>query len=710
MPRSVPSRVRDTTVHTGTGVTITLENSPPIAHRAFSAVALNQEVPVVMAHRTLNEWQEGYGKRTGATSFEFTTVTDNHLGTTARVNFTAGVKDIFVDNHGSYLATLAAADAATLATLGADLAAVGHLIVTSSGIRSMPISTYLEQVGTDILSLTAAGAAAAGDYVIVTRADGSGSYRVPASVFSGGGSGDAAAPVLSGQLNSSAITAGGFTLTWPTATDNIGVAGYEYSVDGGVTYINAGNVNSKAITGLQPATTYPCRVRAYDAVGLRSTPISASVSTSASADSTLPTMNGTLTTTSITPTGFTMQWPAASDNVAIGGYDTSTDGGASWVDVGNVLARTVSGVASSTLFNLRVRAYDTSGNRAATPLSATVTTSAPTGDTTLPTMNGSITTSSVTSSGYVMSWPAASDNVAVTGYETSTDGGATWLDAGNVLTRTVSGVAASTAFNLRVRAYDAAGNRAATPLSATVTTSAVAPASPTLTKAGAVRVTAAATGVANVTTDVPNGTLYRYISANATETDATVKAANLTQPVTVAGNQPISLSGITGTTLYMHVLHRSAAGIDSAVVSTPLYQYKARSNTGPKTSILPSTGTVSGAHRYYAGSDYFNGTYYDITPTPPAAWGGWETSPTGPETILTTGQNNATQKLNGMAPLAAAVSPAWTMTATYLWGLDDATRKGPFYYRLKIADAPAVCIMPDDGSGGYTGAFIEATG
>jgi hypothetical protein len=94
-----------------------------------------------------------------------------------------------------------------------------------------------------------------------------------------------------------------------------------------------------------------------------------------------------------------------------------------------------------------------------------------TGDTTNPVMSGSLTTSNVTSSGYTMAWTAGTDNVAVTGYEISTDGGTTYTGVGNVLTRDVTGAAASTLYNLRVRAFDAAGNRS-NALSATVTTSA----------------------------------------------------------------------------------------------------------------------------------------------------------------------------------------------------------------------------------------------
>lgn len=57
-------------------------------------------------------------------------------------------------------------------------------------------------------------------------------------------------------------------------------------------------------------------------------------------------------------------------------------------------------------------------------------------------------------------WSAATDNVAVTGYELSIDGGAA-IDVGNVLTVDRTGLTPGTGYSFRVRAYDAAGNRSA---------------------------------------------------------------------------------------------------------------------------------------------------------------------------------------------------------------------------------------------------------
>lgn len=87
-------------------------------------------------------------------------------------------------------------------------------------------------------------------------------------------------------------------------------------------------------------------------------------------------------------------------------------------------------------------------------------------DATPPTMNGAITVSAYTEGGgaYSVDWPAASDNVAVTGYEISLNDGSSWADLGDVLTYDATGRTPGTTDQIRVRAYDAAANVAATPL------------------------------------------------------------------------------------------------------------------------------------------------------------------------------------------------------------------------------------------------------
>jgi hypothetical protein len=186
-------------------------------------------------------------------------------------------------------------------------------------------------------------------------------------------------------------------------------------------------------------------------------------------DTTDPTLTGSITEVSKTSASISISWPAGADNVGVTSYEVSRDAGSSWTDVGNVLSHTFSGLSASTAYAIRVRAKDAAGLTSTPPLATSITTSAA-GDVTLPTMNGAITVGQKTSGSISISYPAASDNVGVTGYEVSSNGGSSWLDNGLVLSYTFLGLAAVTSYNLRVRAYDGAGNRAATPLAATSST------------------------------------------------------------------------------------------------------------------------------------------------------------------------------------------------------------------------------------------------
>jgi len=80
-------------------------------------------------------------------------------------------------------------------------------------------------------------------------------------------------------------------------------------------------------------------------------------------------------------------------------------------------------------------------------------------DVTPPTLSGVLAYSNVTQTSYTLTWPAGADNVAVTGYEYSLDGGTTYASAGNVLTKNITGRTQGTTDQVRVRAFDAAGNR-----------------------------------------------------------------------------------------------------------------------------------------------------------------------------------------------------------------------------------------------------------
>lgn len=95
----------------------------------------------------------------------------------------------------------------------------------------------------------------------------------------------------------------------------------------------------------------------------------------------------------------------------------------------------------------------------------------PVSDVTRPQMVGSIVASAITSSGFTVDWPSATDNVGVTQYQVRVDGGAL-ESTGLTRSKSYTGLAAQSTHAVEVFAYDAAGNAALVPLSLSVTTTA----------------------------------------------------------------------------------------------------------------------------------------------------------------------------------------------------------------------------------------------
>ena len=101
------------------------------------------------------------------------------------------------------------------------------------------------------------------------------------------------------------------------------------------------------------------------------------------------------------------------------------------------------------------------------------------GDIWSPTTPQNVAAAAVSSSEIAVSWSASSDDTGVTGYRvdvstspsfTSYVSGYQDRDAGNVTTMNVIGLSASTTYSVRVRAYDAAGNRSLDSATASATT------------------------------------------------------------------------------------------------------------------------------------------------------------------------------------------------------------------------------------------------
>ncbi|HWR94480.1 MAG TPA: GEVED domain-containing protein [Flavobacterium sp.] len=263
-------------------------------------------------------------------------------------------------------------------------------------------------------------------------------------------------------VSASGTTTSSTNLSWTTATDNIGVTGYNVFQNGVLkTTVTS---TSLAVTGLSTSTAYSFYVRAKDAAGNLSTNSNTvNVTTLAPSDTTAPTAT-TVSASGTTTSNTNLSWNAATDNIGVTGYDVYQNGVLKTTTTATSLA--VSGLSASTAYSFYVKAKDAAGNLSANSNTANVTTLAP-ADTTVPS-TVTISALGTTSSGTNLSWTVATDNIGVTGYNVYQNG--VLKTTVTTTSLAVTGLSASTAYNFYVRAKDAVGNLAALSNTVNVTT------------------------------------------------------------------------------------------------------------------------------------------------------------------------------------------------------------------------------------------------
>jgi len=180
--------------------------------------------------------------------------------------------------------------------------------------------------------------------------------------------------------------------------------------------------------------------------------------TSPPADSTAPGAPTNLASTNAGQTGYTITFTPGTDNVSVARSEWSLDG-STWTPVGGGATGNTFGVTGRTAGStdtVRVRMVDTSGNPSPVATLPVVLQSA--GGNATPVMSGSITKTNITSSGYTFAWDAPTDaNGNGSKVQSSVDSGSSWVDhAFAAGSRTVTGRAAGSTDQLRVRAVDTA--------------------------------------------------------------------------------------------------------------------------------------------------------------------------------------------------------------------------------------------------------------
>ena len=300
------------------------------------------------------------------------------------------------------------------------------------------------------------------------------SYTLGVRAVNGAGEGGVSmvtTRVLPAAPSGLAVTGGDtqVTLSWDDPSDS-SISGYRYSADDGATYTDIPDSDattvSYTVAGLTNYTSYDFGVRAVNSSGPG--PVS---DTATATPGLLPPAPTNL---SVTPgdTQAALSWDDP-NNSAITKYRYSTDGGATFTDIPNSDATTVSytvgGLNSGAEYTLGVRAVNTAGDGAASTVTARVLPAQPTG-----------LTATGGDTQVTLSWNDPGDS-SISGYRYSTDGGATFGDIpgsdATTVSYTVSGLTNYTSYDFGVRAVNSSGPG---PVSDTaVATPGLLPAAPT---------------------------------------------------------------------------------------------------------------------------------------------------------------------------------------------------------------------------------------
>jgi chitodextrinase len=284
---------------------------------------------------------------------------------------------------------------------------------------------------------------------------------------------DTQPPTAPGTPLPNVVSSTQINLTWSPATDNVGVTGYLLERCAGAgcnSFAQIATPTSPSFndTGLTASTSYSYRVRATDAANnLGPYSAVATATTQAPPDTTPPTAPGTPVPNVVSSTQINVTWPAATDNVGVTGYLLERCAGAGCNSFAQIATPTSAsfndtGLTASTSYSYRVRATDAANNLGPYSAVATATTQAPP-DTTPPTAPGTPVPNVVSSTQINLTWPAATDNVGVTGYLLERCAGAGCNSFAQIATPTSpsfndTSLTASTSYSYRVRATDAANN------------------------------------------------------------------------------------------------------------------------------------------------------------------------------------------------------------------------------------------------------------
>jgi len=177
---------------------------------------------------------------------------------------------------------------------------------------------------------------------------------------------DGQSPSTPTNVQVTAPTPGGFTVSWNPSTDNKGVAGYYVVVDGVRRATSLGT--AAAVTGLNPGVTSTVQVQAFD-VKVNLSALSTGVPGTTLSDTVPPSAPTNLRVLNGSTSQLVLGWNAAVDNGTVTEYQVYADGALLGTTAGLSMAH--SNLTAGSQHTYQVTAKDAAGNVSA--MSATLT-------------------------------------------------------------------------------------------------------------------------------------------------------------------------------------------------------------------------------------------------------------------------------------------------------------------------------------------------
>ncbi len=285
---------------------------------------------------------------------------------------------------------------------------------------------------------------------------------------------DSTPPTVSITAPANGATVSGTVSLTATASDAVGVARVEFSVDGVLKNSDTTSPYSYSWnTTTETNGSHTLIARAYDAAGNSAANSVTVTASNVVPDTTVPTVSITAPTSGSALSGSVSVNVTASDNVGVTRVEISVDGIVKSTDVTSPYSYSWNTfVEINGSHTVAARAFDAAGNSAS--VSVTVTISNVTPDTTPPTVSITAPSNGVTVSGNIPVNVTATDNVGVNRVEYSVDGVSVSTDIASPFVFNWNTASYSNgSHTVTAKAFDAAGNN--TSASITVTVSNVTP-------------------------------------------------------------------------------------------------------------------------------------------------------------------------------------------------------------------------------------------